>query len=271
MPSRETNILILCKTYPSPSAKYTETSCVAGMEEDGSLIRLYPVPFRMIGEDQQFKKWQWITARVEKSPNDHRPESHRIYVDTIQTGTVIDTGKRHDWAARRSLINSLPVYDSHAELEQARVEHKVSLGLVRVGRVIDLDITPAKSPDWTAVELSKLISMQAQGSLFEESEASVQQLEKIPFDFHYQYECKTSAGTERFRHKIVDWEACQLYRKLLSKHGRDGWQEPFKHRLLHELPKGDLMLLQGNIHRYAWQWLIVSLIYPPKEKQQSLF
>ena len=29
--------------------------------------RLYPVPFHLIGDKDQFKKWQWITARVEKS------------------------------------------------------------------------------------------------------------------------------------------------------------------------------------------------------------
>jgi hypothetical protein len=48
MDARRENILILCKTYPSPSAKYSETSCVAGMTEDGQLLRLYPIPFRMI-------------------------------------------------------------------------------------------------------------------------------------------------------------------------------------------------------------------------------
>lgn len=64
---RKVRILILCKTYPSPSAKYTETSCVAGMDEDGNLIRLYPVPFRLITEDQQFAKWQWIEALIEKT------------------------------------------------------------------------------------------------------------------------------------------------------------------------------------------------------------
>ena len=32
---RKVRILILCKTYPSPSAKYAETSCVAGMDEEG--------------------------------------------------------------------------------------------------------------------------------------------------------------------------------------------------------------------------------------------
>ena len=48
MASFTERVLILCKTYPSPSAKYAETSCVAGMTEDGRLIRLYPVPFRLV-------------------------------------------------------------------------------------------------------------------------------------------------------------------------------------------------------------------------------
>jgi len=84
MATRRANILILCKTYPSPSKRYAETSCVAGMEETGRLIRLYPVPFRFLTEEQKFRKWQWINARIEKTRDDHRPESHRIYVDDLE-------------------------------------------------------------------------------------------------------------------------------------------------------------------------------------------
>ncbi|MDR2127528.1 MAG: hypothetical protein LBP52_00440 [Burkholderiaceae bacterium] len=64
---RRERILILAKTYPSPSAKHVETSCVAGINKDGVMRRLYPVPFRMIEQDQQFKKWQWIEVGVEKA------------------------------------------------------------------------------------------------------------------------------------------------------------------------------------------------------------
>jgi hypothetical protein len=72
------------KTYPSPSVRYVETSCVAGMAEDGRLVRLFPVPFRLVEDDQQFKKWQWVRARVRRAQDDARPESHRISVDTIE-------------------------------------------------------------------------------------------------------------------------------------------------------------------------------------------
>jgi hypothetical protein len=96
-------ILILCKTYPSPSARHVETSCVAGMEESGQLVRLYPVPFRMIQEEQRFRKWQWIRARVRESPEDHRPESHRNYnagSDGVLTIGSIEQGRRRCLAAR---------------------------------------------------------------------------------------------------------------------------------------------------------------------------
>jgi len=47
-------LLILCKTYPSPRARHVETSCVTGMKTDGQLLRLYPVPFRLMNDQSQF-------------------------------------------------------------------------------------------------------------------------------------------------------------------------------------------------------------------------
>lgn len=37
-------ILITVKTYPTLSASYGELVCTAGLREDGSWIRIYPVP-----------------------------------------------------------------------------------------------------------------------------------------------------------------------------------------------------------------------------------
>ena len=39
-------VLIIVKTYPTLSRKYGETVCTAGLREDGSWMRIYPVPFR---------------------------------------------------------------------------------------------------------------------------------------------------------------------------------------------------------------------------------
>ena len=38
-------LLILTKTYPSPSTTYRETTCVAAINNKGALRRLFPVPW----------------------------------------------------------------------------------------------------------------------------------------------------------------------------------------------------------------------------------
>jgi len=172
-------LLILCKTYPSPSAKYTETSCVAAMTEEGKLIRIYPVPFRLVGDEQQFKKWQWVTAKIEKANNDNRPESHRIDVSSIQCeGDPLSTKKY--WGERRHWLNKLFLFHKVDELELARQRDGITLALLKPSAINSLRITPVKNPEWTEEEKAKLLREQIQGSLFEMEEKRVlQQLQKL--------------------------------------------------------------------------------------------
>jgi hypothetical protein len=271
MSSDERRVLILCKTYPSPSAKYAETSCVAGMDEQGHLIRLYPVPFRLIGDDKQFKKWQWITARLEKSRNDHRPESHKLYVDTISCDDAELPTDDH-WHARRPWLDKLPVFQDFGDLENARQTQGTTLALLRPGRIKKLEISPVTSPAWTEEEKANLVSLQQQAQLFDDTDTgSVAQLRKPP----YHYECPTADGTQTYKHKIVDWEIGALYWNVHRRHGSN-WEQSFRDKLENNLPAQDLMFLMGTIHRFPDQWLIISLIYPPKrrpwqESQGSLF
>ena len=235
-----------------------------GNEESGSLVRLYPVPFRLIEQEAQFKKWQWVTAQIEKAKKDHRPESYRIGVDTITCeGNVLST--RNGWAARREWLDKLPTFQSPAEMEQARVRSGLTLALLRPAGISGLDITPTRTPDWTKEEKAKLHQHQRQTTLFASNAASdTAILRKIPFDFHYRHTFLGPDGAEREeRHKIVDWEAGALYWNVRRSH-RDNWERPFRQKLERELPSRDLMFLMGTIHRFPDQWLIVSLIYPPK-------
>jgi len=268
-------ILILAKTYPSPSAKHTETSCVAGINEAGELRRLYPVPFRLISGDQQFKKWQWIRVRIEKSPADHRPESHRIFVDTIQIEDIISTEKQ--WALRRPWMEKLSSFGNFSVLDAARERDGISLALLRPKRLVRLEITPADNSDWTDEELAKLLQEQNQGNLFDQDEERKQLklLKKLPFEFHYHYACDTPDGERIYKHKIVDWEVGMLFWNCKRNHG-DAWEAPFRAKLETSLTEKDLMFMMGNIHRFQHQWLVISLMYPPKrvpvdERQQALF
>lgn len=267
MVSHVRRILILCKTYPSPSARHAETSCVAGALEDGTLIRLYPVPFRLVSDDQQFKKWQWIKARIEKAPADHRPESHKIYVDTIEClGDPIPVAD--DWALRRPIIDLLPVYPDFGLLESMRQRSGRTLGVVRPTRVLGLDVTPSEHQDWTDEEKAKLLQLQNQGNLFDAAEETrtLRLLKKIPFEFHYRYQCDVDGKSAEYRHKLVDWEVGMLYWNVRRQHGAR-WEEPFRDKIERYLPQRDLLLLMGTIHRFPDRWLAVSLIYPPRQQQ----
>lgn len=266
MASSIERILILCKTYPSPSTKYAETSCVAGMSESGKLVRLFPVPFRFIADDQQFRKWQWVTARIEPSFDDRRPESHRVFVDTINCDPDALRAGKEGWPRRMELLAKVPVFTDFAAVEAARQTHGTTLALLRPTRILGLDISPTESSEWTADELSKLSQLQHQGGLFDDGTEVKESrlLEKLPFDFHYRYECDVAGAKVAYRIKLVDWEVGALYRRLRKQFGDSGWEVPFRVKYERELPARDLLLLLGTIHRFPNQWLGVSVICPPR-------
>jgi hypothetical protein len=269
MKSKIQRVLILCKTYPSPSARYSETSCVAGIDEDGNLIRLYPVPFRLVSDDRQFKKWQWINVRLEKANADHRPESHKLYVDTIECDENTLSTKNF-WKDRRAYLDKIPKFESFDALEEARQKNGTSLALLKPKQIISLEIKPVDTPDWTDEEKQKLLALQQQGNLFDDTdEKSIRLLRKIPYDFHYVYECDLGTEKVRYKHKIVDWEVGALFWNVFAKH-KNGWELPFRKKIEQDLTQADLMFLMGTIHRFPNQWLIVSLIYPPMQPPEQV-
>ncbi len=244
------------------------------MAEDGRLVRLFPVPFRLVEDDQQFKKWQWVSARVRRAQDDARPESHRISVDTIELLGEPLVARDH-WPERRDAIKGIPVFDSFDDLEKSRVECGTSLGLVRPSKLVAMDISAVKDADWTEDEKAKLLQEQMQGSLFdaEADQRSLMTLKKLPFDFHYRYECDSAVGISTHRHKLVDWEAGALYWNVCRK---PDWQALFRQKFITEFSQREVLFLMGTMHRFPGQWLIVSVLYLPKlpetlARQQPLF
>jgi hypothetical protein len=50
-------LLITVKTYPTLSRKHGETVCTAAVRADGSWVRLYPVPFRLMDYKDRYAKF----------------------------------------------------------------------------------------------------------------------------------------------------------------------------------------------------------------------
>lgn len=79
-------------TYPTISKKYDELVCTAGVQQDGSWIRIYPLPYRRLDSKHQFKKYQWIELPLKKNPNDRRPESYSVTdMEKIKLLNKVDT------------------------------------------------------------------------------------------------------------------------------------------------------------------------------------
>ncbi|HSY43619.1 MAG TPA: hypothetical protein VK811_06875 [Candidatus Acidoferrum sp.] len=250
-------LLILTKTYPSPSTQYRETTCVAAINRVGELRRLFPVPYRLLDGDARFKKWEWIHAGVAHTDKDRRPESRRIDADSIERhGDIIET-KHGDWSERLKWIEP-HVVKSFAELEARRQATGETLGFLRPKRLVKLEITQVKDSEWTEADKVKL----SQDGLFDSEEIKRRALlRKLPFDFHYHYE----SGDKVERHKLVDWEVGALYWNCLQAYGPTGWEAKFRKRLEIEFSQKDILLLMGTIHRFPDQWLIVGFVYPPRQ------
>jgi hypothetical protein len=188
------NILVLAKTYPNPSAKYLETSCVAGITEYGEMRRLYPVPFRRLDGEFRFEKWQWINVTTEYNTQDNRRESRKIAYESIVLGKKISSA--HGWERRIQWIERIPkALYFKPKFPTPDLDSDITLALFTPESEVKLDIVKAKSDCWTEDELRKLEQEDQAGVLFEgEARIPKTKLEKIPYDFYYVTHVKTRDG-----------------------------------------------------------------------------
>lgn len=262
--SQPTKVLITVMTYPHPSRGYQELVCTAGITEGGEWVRLYPVDYRYREHDQQFKKYQWIEVALEPSGagNDNRKESRRPNLNSIRLlGEPIDT--KHEWRERRAIIDRLPHYTRN-QLVELHEQDRTSLGVVRPSRVLDMGIRPADS-EWK----SEWQSLFSQLRLFGPPQKP---LRKIPYTFHYVFECDDSAGKSHTA-MCEDWELGMLFLNEAARLGSDeAAANSVREKFLGELCRSDkdTRFFMGTHFPYN-SWLVLGVFWPPKQQQPTLF
>ena len=253
-------VLITVKTYPIPSAKYDELVCTAGVTEGGDFIRLYPINFRDLPFSQQYKKYQWIEVMARKHQGfDSRKESYRPDTDTIQIiGKPIPSnpgnwGERARYALAKNVRSMEELYD------QQKAD-KTSLGVFKPKKVHDLEISD-DDPDWKPGFKAALQQMR----LWEDRTVSKEPPRKVPFKFHYRFECDDARCNRRHRMMIEDWEVGALFWRLVDngRSHRDAAEE-VKNKFLRELcgPDKDTYFFVGTILAYPKSWVVVGVFYP---------
>lgn len=250
-------------TYPHPSKKYQETVCTAGVSEKGEWVRLYPVDYRYRPGHQKFKKWQWIDVALGPTGhgNDQRIESREPDLSSIRLiGEPLPT--TDGWRARRRIIDNLP-HHTLGELQGLYAERRVSLGIIRPTRVLDLKAVPV-SREWAP----KYQALWSQLRLF----GTQKPLTKLPFKFRYIFECQDSPAP----HHVMteDWELGVLFLKERQRLGsEDAAVKSVRCNFLDKMsgPDRDLRFFMGTRHPYN-EWLIIGTFWPPNIAQSgSLF
>ncbi len=105
-----------------------------GNREDGTWVRLYPVPFRRLGESEQYRLFDWITCPLVRHSRDPRPESYR---PTGEIERVDHVGTADNWRERRQLLLAhRQVHGSLSELIEAAKNNISSLAVFKPARLI---------------------------------------------------------------------------------------------------------------------------------------
>lgn len=255
-PWRTERILLTVKAYPTISKHHREASCMAGITATGQWMRLYPVPFRDLEDDQKFAKYTWIEARVRRS-KDFREESHAIDVDSIQPLDFIPA--TNGWSLRNHVV--LPKLTSaHEVFREDRDQKQNSLALIKPAQIVDLEIDQTPSEDFRK-QVENLNILQSQVGMFQPE--NLRPFDLVPFSFRYIF---TDDAGKPHRLKVVDWEIYQLYRKL---QGRANWQELIRQKYITEFSKKDLYFFVGTMHLYPNRWIIIGAYYPPSSTSQA--
>lgn len=209
-------ILIAVKTYPTISVEHNEELvCTAGFDEDGNWIRIYPIPFRKLGYNSQYRKYEWIEIDLVRNKEDFRPETYRPRnIDQKNVITFLGkVGTEHNWEIRKRLVLKNVYYDMSKLIEDAKNEKKyTSLAIFKPNLIKDFVFRPA-SKEWNNRQKAVL----RQFNIFDDRK-NFNVVKKLPFKFSYTF---TDLSGEEFTLMNEDWELGALYWRCLAKNFGD--------------------------------------------------
>ncbi|MBE2254589.1 MAG: hypothetical protein IAE65_00185 [Ignavibacteria bacterium] len=267
-----TKVLITVKTYPTLSAKYDELVCTAGFREDGTWIRIYPVPFRKKSYNEQYKKYDWIEVDLVKNTGDFRPESFRLKnLDTlINVIGHIDT--KNNWEERKKFCLGKIYYNLTELIAEAKDKNIcTSLAVFKPSKVLDFYAESVKR-EWDNDKLNKLNQL----NLFETNqEGKFEVVQKLPYRFKFHFKDNQGIPSHMM---IEDWETGQLYWNCLARH--EGNEKKaiadVRKKYFDDFAKTkDLHFFLGTTQKFhnlaPNPFIIIGTFHPKIENQEKLF
>jgi len=253
---REQKALIIGRAYPEPSKKHIETVCTGAITEDGQLLRLYPISWRYLNENQQYRLWTWATFATRKSEDDKRKESYRVREDSIR---ILSHVESH--AEQFSLLQKAILPDRETLDRQYR-EDWTSMGLVEI-EMVEFRTTKPRIDYATAKPYTK------QTHLYVE----VKPVEQAPLDMKLRFRCKNNPACKTHFCRLIGWEYMEAFRQFRKRYGSPSdavakIKQAIESRFSN--PKTSAYALLGTHSRYP-VWMIGQLYFFEKDLPATLF
>lgn len=272
-------ILLAVTTYPLPSRSYDELVCTAGFLEDGSWIRIYPIPLsflRGLKKDGvvQSTKYTWIELDLKKRTDDFRPESHSPADYEFKDMVVaehLDT--QSNWRARKDICLKKVYTDLTKLIEDSKAPTNVSLATFKPTKITAFEVEKDED-DWKQLWLD----LKKQTNLFSKADTETEKapFPKVPYKFYYRFEDEKGRSS---RLMIEDWEIGQLYWNCLRDAKNDEKIAIEKVKLKYDVEfrlEKDVYLFLGTTQKWHTlrspnPFVIIGVFYPKKETQLALF
>lgn len=269
-------VLIAVTTYPMPSRSHDELVCTAGILEDGSWIRIYPVPLSFLldlkgtGTTPNFK-YTWIELELRKRSDDFRPESHSPVNYDFRDLSVHDRlDTKSNWFKRKEVCLKNVYTNMQSLIDDSKKPKHVSLATFKPTTIIGLDWKKVSS-EWK----DEWKDLRKQGDLFSDGKNPEILIPKLPYKFFYKFTDET--GKPR-RLMIEDWEIGALYFNCLRAAEGNVAEALQKVKEKYEdefIANKDIYFFLGTTKlwhkRSKNPFVIIGVFYPKKELQTSLF
>lgn len=258
-------ILIVAKTYPTKSKKYTELVCTAGVDEEGNWYRIYPIPTKTLQEYEGLKKYTWIDAEIIKDSSDPRPESYKINISNLKLLHTIEP--KNNWQHRKDILLKSKIYKSLEEIiSLANDSNELSLCLFKPTKFLHVYFEKKEEEKFTEQEIREYKN--ANLNLFEHNsscEVKFDAMPQLPYSIKLEFE---DINGKKSKMNILDWEISQLYWNLQRKNNEKKTKVKIKDKI-ETLMERDLYLCLGTMKQmHGWTsnpFTIIGLFYPPKE------
>ncbi len=270
-------VFITVKTYPTLSKKYDELVCTAGILDDGSWARVYPLPFRKLDYEKRYRKYQWMELPLAKNASDPRPESYKI-TDISKVRLIGEpVGTEQAWAERKRIVFAKnEIYADLAALIKKAKSNELSIAIFKPTELVEFVVEKTER-EWDQDSLKILKAKASQLSLFQ-SEDEVKRefliIKKLPYRFSYRFkDCTKKESTLM----IEDWEIGALFWNCLKQSDGDEVKaiNLVRKKYLDEFSSKEIFLFLGTTRQYhGWAknpFVIIGVFYPLAHLQNSLF